>query len=108
MIVEEQGLLVQPIPQLADIDAPVYTDLLLHDMGNDLADGMTDGGTSVDWRTAPLIGLRFALSYLHDGRAGTVADAIMQHGGEASASRDAFAALSPDDQAALLAFVQAL
>ncbi|HEY4242991.1 MAG TPA: di-heme oxidoredictase family protein [Kofleriaceae bacterium] len=97
-----------PIPQLADIDAPIYTDLLLHDMGTALADGMTDGGTSLTWRTAPLIGLRFSLSFLHDGRAATVADAIMQHAGEAAGSRDAFAALSADDQATLLAYVQAL
>ena len=80
-----------PIPQLADIDAPVYTDMLQHDMGDLLADGMTDGGAdSRGWRTAPLIGLRFSMLFLHDGRASSVADAILAHAGEAQSSADAF------------------
>jgi CxxC motif-containing protein (DUF1111 family) len=98
-----------PIQQLADIDAPIYTDLLLHDMGPALADGMTDGNaTSVEWRTAPLIGLRFARSYLHDGRAQSVEDAITAHAGQATASAAAFAQLSPADHQLLLDFVNAL
>jgi len=97
-----------PIAQLADLDAPVYTDLLLHDMGPALADGMTDGGGPRDWRTAPLIGLRFLRGFLHDGRAASVDEAITLHDGEARAAGAAFTALSPDDRAALLAFVQAL
>jgi len=77
-----------PIAKLAGIDAPIYTDLLLHDMGAALADGLTDGGaTSQQWRTAPLIGLRFAHSYLHDGRAHSVAEAIAAHDGEAHGTR---------------------
>jgi CxxC motif-containing protein (DUF1111 family) len=98
-----------PIPQLAGIDAPIYSDLLLHDMGAALADGLTDGGaTSPAWRTAPLIGLRFSASYLHDGRAATITDAVLAHDGEAAASRTAFQALSPDDQRLLIDFVSAL
>ena len=99
-----------PIEQLRDIDAPVYTDLLLHDMGDALADGMVDGGAdSRAWRTAPLIGLRFSpMLYLHDGRAASVTDAILQHAGEAQAAADAFRALSPADQDILVAFVEAL
>ncbi|HVV87435.1 MAG TPA: di-heme oxidoredictase family protein [Kofleriaceae bacterium] len=98
-----------PIPQLADLDAPVFTDLLLHDMGDGLADGMTDGGgDSRTWRTAPLIGLRFSKLYLHDGRASTVTDAIRAHGGEAAGSVAAFDALSPADRDALVAYVEAL
>jgi CxxC motif-containing protein (DUF1111 family) len=98
-----------PIAQLADIDAPVFTDMLLHDMGDGLADGMTDGGGgSRDWRTAPLIGLRFSKLYLHDGRASTVTDAILMHGGEAEASVAAFTALSQADRDALIAYVEAL
>ena len=98
-----------PIPELAGIDAPVYTDLLLHDMGAALADGQTDGSaTSPGWRTAPLIGLRFAASYLHDGRAATVTDAVLAHDGEAADSRTRFQALSPDDQRTLIDFVSAL
>ncbi len=98
-----------PIPELAGIDAPIYSDLLLHDMGDALADGQTDGSsTSPGWRTAPLIGLRFASTYLHDGRAATVTDAVLAHDGEAAGARTAFQALSPDDQRALIDFVSAL
>ena len=98
-----------PIPELAGIDAPIYSDLLLHDMGPALADGMTDGGArSQDWRTAPLIGLRFARSYLHDGRAHSLAEAVLAHDGEARGARDAFQALAPADQRTLLDFVLAL
>jgi CxxC motif-containing protein (DUF1111 family) len=98
-----------PIAQLADIDAPIFTDMLLHDMGDGLADGMTDGGgDSKDWRTAPLIGLRFSKLYLHDGRASTVTDAILAHGGEAAASIAAFNALSQADRDVLVAYVEAL
>ncbi|HEX3763037.1 MAG TPA: di-heme oxidoredictase family protein [Kofleriaceae bacterium] len=98
-----------PIPQLAGIDAPIYSDLLLHDMGPALADGQTDGSaTPSAWRTAPLIGLRFAPTYLHDGRVTTVTDAVLAHDGEAAGSRTAFQALSSDDQRALIDFVSAL
>jgi CxxC motif-containing protein (DUF1111 family) len=98
-----------PIAQLADLDAPIYTDLLLHDMGDALADGMVDGGAdSRGWRTAPLIGLRFSMLFLHDGRASSVTDAILSHAGEAQASADAFRALSQADQDLLAAYVEAL
>lgn len=98
-----------PIPQLAGIEAPIYSDLLLHDMGPDLADGLSDGAAaSSEWRTAPLIGLRFFRSYLHDGRATTVEDAILAHSGEAEASTAAFNALPDADRAALLLWVEAL
>jgi CxxC motif-containing protein (DUF1111 family) len=98
-----------PIPQLAGIDAPIYSDLLLHDMGPALADGLTDGSaTSLTWRTAPLIGLRFARTYLHDGRAHAIAEAVLAHAGEASGALQAFQALSPDDRRALIEFVEAL
>jgi len=99
-----------PIRALAGIDAPIYSDLLLHDMGAALADGQTDGSaSSAAWRTAPLIGLRFVASYLHDGRAAaTITDAVLAHDGEAAASRTAFQALSPDDQRTLIDHVSAL
>lgn len=105
-----------PVAALADIDAPIYSDLLLHDMGPKLADGMPkdsiDGEAgSFEWRTAPLIGLRFNRTYLHDGRAKTIEQAILLHrddGSEASASVDAFEALAPSERAALLDFVSAL
>jgi len=98
-----------PIPQLAGIDAPIYSDLLLHDMGDALADGNTDGGaTSSQWRTAPLIGLRFTRNYLHDSRAHSVTEAVLAHDGEARGAVQAFQALSPDDQRVLIEFVEAL
>lgn len=102
-----------PIALLADIDAPIYSDLLLHDMGDALADGVGDGGTSDGraWRTAPLIGLRYDKTYLHDGRVTTVRDAILaldSPGSEASGPVQAFKALSPSEQDALVAFVSSL
>jgi len=98
-----------PIRQLAAIDAPVYSDLLLHDMGAALADGMSDGdAASHYWRTAPLIGMRFFRTFMHDGRAGSVEKAILAHDGEARGAADAFRALSTTDRGALTAFVEAL
>ncbi|WP_437650617.1 di-heme oxidoredictase family protein [Sorangium sp. So ce362] len=101
-----------PIAQLADIDAPVYTDFLLHDLGPDLADGLADeSASSASWRTAPLIGMRHSTSYLHDGRARTIEQAILLHdgpGSEAAASVAAFRALSREDREALIDFVRSL
>lgn len=106
-----------PVAALAGLDAPIYSDLLLHDMGDTLADGLpagsdTDGeASSRDWRTTPLIGLRFNRTLLHDGRADSVEQAILGHrgeGSEANVSVDAFERLSSDDRALLLEFVQAL
>ena len=82
-----------------------YTDLLLHDMGPDLADTFPQGtATQQEWRTAPLWGLGLLASinpnvrYLHDGRARTIEEAILWHGGQAAAARDRFKALSADDR----------
>jgi CxxC motif-containing protein (DUF1111 family) len=98
-----------PIAALADVDAPVFTDMLLHDMGTSLADGMTDGSASSRmWRTAPLVGMRFQKTFLHDGRVQTAADAILAHDGEGKASADLFRGLSVTDRAALTAYVEAL
>lgn len=101
-----------PVPQLAAVDAPVFTDLLLHDMGPGFSDGLADheAGPS-EWRTAPLLGLRHLRSYLHDGRAPTVEDAIVLHGGAGSEAADAvaaFDALSPSDRQTLLTYVESL
>jgi CxxC motif-containing protein (DUF1111 family) len=97
---------------LAGIDAPIFSDLLVHDMGDALADGVTDGEAGPrDWRTAPLIGLRFSKTFLHDGRASSVTDAILQHAGarsEADESVRLFQALDPAARSALLDFVGAL
>lgn len=92
-----------------------YTDLLLHDMGPDLADGRPEGvATGGEWRTPPLWGLGLAAAanpragFLHDGRARDPLEAVLWHGGEARASRDAVAALSRTDRDALLAFLNSL
>ncbi|MGB5809464.1 MAG: di-heme oxidoredictase family protein, partial [Polyangiales bacterium] len=88
---------------------PVYSDLLLHDMGEDLADRFTMGeATGVEFRTQPLWGVIAVAPYLHDGRAGTIDEAIRWHGGEAEASAAAYAAMSDDDRRDLLAFLGSL
>jgi CxxC motif-containing protein (DUF1111 family) len=86
-----------------------YSDLLLHDMGTALADGIGEGAASgSEWRTPPLWGLRQATRFLHDGRARTLRQAIEEHGGEATAARLRFLSSSPEDQVALLNFLSAL
>jgi CxxC motif-containing protein (DUF1111 family) len=101
-----------PIALLADIDAPIYSDLLLHDLGPDLADCQVGGEAGPrDFRTAPLIGLRHLRNYLHDGRASTLEEAILLHDGEGSEATptvDRFLALDDETQARLLAFVASL
>ncbi len=90
-----------------------YTDMLLHDMGEGLADGRPVGDASgTEWRTAPLwgIGLTEVVNgntfYLHDGRAHSLLEAILWHGGEAQAARDAVVAMPPAERAALLRFLE--
>jgi CxxC motif-containing protein (DUF1111 family) len=102
-----------PIAMVANMDAPVYTDMLLHDMGTELADGMAFEGQAGprDWRTAPLMGLRFLHSYMHDGRAQTIEDAIQLHAGtgsEGATSVAAFNALDDATRATLLDYVKGL
>jgi len=92
-----------------------YTDMLLHDMGEGLADGQRVGDASgTEWRTAPLwgIGLTETVNghtfFLHDGRARNLTEAILWHGGEAQKARDGFAALQKTEREALLKFVESL
>jgi CxxC motif-containing protein (DUF1111 family) len=102
------------IETLADRDVTLYSDLLLHDLGDGLADNRPDGSADGrEWRTAPLWGLRItreflngSLFLLHDGRARSVEEAIRLHGGEATGARDAFAAMTADERSALLDFVE--
>lgn len=101
-----------PLAALAGIRAEVYTDLLLHDMGEALTDGLYEEAAGPrEFRTAPLIGLRFMPSFLHDGRAKTVTDAILAHGESDSEGRDSalrFRALPEQDQRELVKFVESL
>jgi len=92
-----------------------YTDLLLHDMGDGLADGRPTGDASGrEWRTAPLwgVGLTEAVNghtyFLHDGRARNLLEAVLWHGGEAEASREAVVQMSPADRRALIRFLESL
>ena len=102
-------------PALSGAQIHPYTDLLLHDMGADLADGREDylAGPR-DWRTPPLWGLGLVgkfgdgANYLHDGRARTLTEAILWHGGEAQPASQAFRAISGPERAALLAFLSSL
>jgi CxxC motif-containing protein (DUF1111 family) len=92
----------------------LYSDLLLHDMGDELADDRPDGlATGSEWKTPPLWGLRLMRDFLngdafllHDGRARSVDEAIRLHGGEAKAVRDAYVALPAEQRDALLRFVE--
>lgn len=102
-------------PQLSNQVIHPYTDLLVHDMGPGLADNRPDfkaGGQ--EWRTAPLWGVGLFQTvnnpgyYLHDGRARTITEAIMWHGGEAAASQAYFSNLSTSDRNAMLKFLQSL
>lgn len=102
------------IAALADQRVVLYSDLLLHDMGDALADNRPDGSADGrEWKTPPLWGLRIARDFLngdlfllHDGRATSIAEAIEFHGGEALASRNAYLSLGAEDQDALVEFVR--
>jgi CxxC motif-containing protein (DUF1111 family) len=103
------------LPELAGQTIRPYTDLLIHDLGDDLADGRPDFlADGREWRTPPLWGIGLIKTVnghdllLHDGRARGVAEAILWHGGEAVAAREAFRALSADDRARLIAFLESL
>ncbi|WP_297771808.1 di-heme oxidoredictase family protein [uncultured Roseovarius sp.] len=92
-----------------------YTDMLLHDMGEGLADHRPEArATGREWRTPPLwgIGLTEAVNghtqFLHDGRARSLLEAILWHGGEAQAARDTVTEMPPEDRAALLRFLESL
>jgi CxxC motif-containing protein (DUF1111 family) len=92
-----------------------YTDMLLHDMGDALADHRPEArATGHEWRTPPLwgVGLTEQVSghtyFLHDGRARSLLEAIMWHGGEAQSQRDAVATMTKADRDALITFLESL
>ncbi|PSU58455.1 thiol oxidoreductase [Photobacterium aphoticum] len=103
------------LPALSQQVIHPYTDLLLHDMGEGLADHRDEFlANGREWRTAPLWGLGYTQEVnghtflLHDGRARNVLEAVLWHGGEAQASRDKVVGLSTSDRDALLAFLNSL
>lgn len=96
-----------------------YTDLLLHDMGPDLADGRADGSQDPEagasaWRTAPLWGIGLTKTvnghtrFLHDGRAGSILEAVLWHGGEAEAAKQRVLKMTTTERDALVAFLNSL
>jgi len=104
-----------PMAELRSQAIQPYTDLLLHDMGAGLADNLGEGKASgAEWRTPPLWGIGSTAevsggeAYLHDGRARNLTEAILWHGGEAQASKEAFRQLSSSDRAAVVKFLQSL
>ncbi|WP_051174304.1 di-heme oxidoredictase family protein [Marinimicrobium sp. LS-A18] len=120
-----------PLAELRDQTIYPYTDMLLHDMGPGLADNLGEGeATGAEWRTPPLWGLGLSAcvtggvenptggqgnevctpehSYLHDGRARSVEEAILWHGGEGQAAKDAYQALSASDKQDLISFLNSL
>lgn len=105
-----------PIEVLSFKDFQPYTDLLLHDMGKQLDDGYTEGSAlTSEWRTPPLWGLGLSPNsqggqyfLLHDGRAKSIEEAILLHGGEASVCIDAYKKLTPTERQTILNFLQSL
>ncbi|MDF1838578.1 MAG: di-heme oxidoredictase family protein, partial [Planctomycetota bacterium] len=104
-----------PKAELRNQTIHAYTDLLLHDMGPGLASTLIEGNASPsEWRTAPLwnlgqsAGVSGGESYLHDGRARNLHEAILWHGGEGLASRQAYDAMTPNQKADLQAFLLSL
>lgn len=103
------------LPELSGTEIHPYTDLLLHDMGEGLADGRADFEAGPrDWRTPPLWGLGLAgkggdgANYLHDARARTLDAAILWHGGEAQPAADGFRRLPKHERDSLIAFLNSL
>jgi CxxC motif-containing protein (DUF1111 family) len=110
-------------PDLGPIEG-LYSDLLLHRMGQELQGGGSsyggpsfipvqgfdseDGPATSEWRTPPLWGVADSAPYLHDGRATTLQEAIRLHGGQAAKSAERFARLSPPSQTALVGFLKSL
>jgi CxxC motif-containing protein (DUF1111 family) len=104
-----------PIERLRNVEFHPFTDLLLHDMGAGLADDRRDGDASGrEWRTPPLWGIGLIETVnghtrlLHDGRARSIEEAILWHGGEADHARNAFRDLPKADREALVAYLRSL
>ncbi|HEY6079677.1 MAG TPA: di-heme oxidoredictase family protein [Polyangiaceae bacterium] len=106
---------LEELPELSEQVIHPYTDLLLHDLGDALADGRPDyEADGNEWRTPPLWGIGLFQTvnrhtrYLHDGRARSIEEAVLWHGGEAAASQAAFVALSAPERSQLLRFLDTL
>ena len=106
---------ISGITELRDQTIHPYTDLLLHDMGEGLADNFSEAkANGQEWRTPPLwgIGLTPVVNghslYLHDGRARNLLEAVLWHGGEAKASKNKVVLMEPNERKQLLQFIESL
>ncbi len=106
---------LRDVPEVSNQVIHPYTDLLLHDMGPGLADDRPDFQASGrEWRTPPLWGIGLVqtvnghTNFLHDGRARSLLEAVMWHGGEAQRARDRVRGMTADQRAALVAFLESL
>lgn len=105
-----------PISTLSNKEFAAYTDLLMHDMGKELDDNYTEGtAKTYEWRTTPLWGLGLGknsqggrLFLMHDGRAKTIEEAILLHGGEGDRSRQRYKALSDTEKQQLITFLESI
>ncbi|MBV9888873.1 MAG: c-type cytochrome [Acidobacteria bacterium] len=100
-------------PSLSNANANLFSDLLVHHMGSNLADGVSQGGAAVDeFRTAPLWGLGQRIFFLHDGRSNDLIDTINQHAGRGSEANEVIEQfqrrLNPQQQQDLLNFLRSL
>jgi CxxC motif-containing protein (DUF1111 family) len=103
------------VPEVSNQVIHAYTDLLVHDMGPGLADDRPDFQASGrEWRTPPLWGIGLVetvnghTNFLHDGRARTLLEAVLWHGGEARTARYKVTRLRQQDRDALIAFLESL
>ena len=97
-----------PISALRNRKVYLYSDLLLHSLGEGNKDACNGVALPGEFRTQPLFGMQFLDMFMHDGVSETVDEAVQRHGGEGNASRTLFNQLSPTDQAALVTFVMHL
>lgn len=103
------GCHVPALPGQGGQAVMLYSDLLLHDMGPMLDDGVVQGDAAgAEWRTAPLWGVGRRARLLHDGRATSLADAVLAHDGDGAEAAQAFRALLREQREHLLGFLQAL
>lgn len=110
-IFDQVGCAVCHVPRLVGPRGPIpiYSDLLLHDLGPELADGIEQGlAKGAEFRTQPLWSIAAVAPYLHDGRARSLEEAIRLHGGEAAGSRDRLLARGPADLAMVVEFLRSL
>lgn len=106
-VFDQIGCVACHVPTLDDV--PLYSDLLIHDMGPNLDDAVVQGSAGGrDWRTTPLWGLSDRTRFLHDGRTDSLEVAIRAHGGEAATAQQRFASLSDEQLSALLEFLRGL